>query len=113
MLRNIVRRDREIQPRQRPGVILPLAIIILIALLGFSSLAVDYGRVQLAKAELQDVADAAARYAAQGVYDGTADAKAIAAAVTNEVDGSSLVLSSDDIDLGNWNSATLVFTEGG
>lgn len=39
----------------------------LLGLLGFASLAVDFGRVMLAKAELQTAADAAARYAVAGL----------------------------------------------
>ena len=47
--------------RRRSGVTVVYTIILLTALIGLASLAVDYARVQLAKTELQRAADAAAR----------------------------------------------------
>src|SRR5688572_28126062 len=95
------------------GVIIPLVLVVLVALLAFASLAVDYGRVRLARAELQAAADAAARYAALGISNSTLDAKGIDAANDNTVDSSTLVLTNNDIDLGYWNVTTKTFTEGG
>jgi len=61
-------------------------------LLALTSLAVDFGRAQCAKTELQRAADAAARYAASGIDDGTWADKAVAAARDNLVDGIPLAL---------------------
>jgi Flp pilus assembly protein TadG len=89
----------------RGGMMLVWFIIILAALMALISLGVDLGRVQLAKTELQQAADAAARYAATGLQDNTAVSKAIAAASENHADGSVVVVSSSDVVVGNWNSA--------
>jgi Flp pilus assembly protein TadG len=85
----------------------PMGIIVLAGILSF---AVDLGRVQSAKTQLQMVADAAARYAAQGIGDGTYLTKAQAAALANVVDGQPLTLSSGDVQLGVWDTATRTFT---
>ncbi len=82
-------------------------------LVGMCSFGVDYARVQLAKTELMRAADTAARYAANGVADGTYLAKAQAAASDNTVDGTTVSLQSSDVELGTWNSTTKVFTTGG
>jgi Flp pilus assembly protein TadG len=75
------------------------------------SLAVDFGRVQVAKEELHRAADAAALDAAQGVSDGTWLSKAQTAAADNPVDGQTYTLAAGDVTLGNWTSPT--FTAGG
>ena len=77
----------------------------------FVSLAVDLGRVQVAKFELRRCADSAARYALQGVSDGTYFAKAQAAATDNPVDGTTYYLGSSDVVVGKWSNG--VFTAGG
>lgn len=82
-------------------------------MLGMVSLAVDWGRVQAAKGELQDAADAAARYAVRGIADSTYSAKALSAASENSVDGSSMILQAGDVELGTWNTATRTFALGG
>jgi hypothetical protein len=77
---------------------------------GIASLAVDLGRVQLVKAELHAAADAAARYAAPGLVDGTTLTRAQAAAADNKAGGTPVVLIADDVAVGRWNTATRVFT---
>src|SRR3954462_2635270 len=72
-------------------------IVCMVALLAFTSLAVDLGRVQVAKTELRRAADAAARYAVTGIRDNTVNAKAVAAAADNTVDGAPLVLQNGDV----------------
>lgn len=81
------------------------------ALVGFVSLGVDYGRVQMVRTELRRAADAAARYALQGITNGTAVAKAQACATENLVDGTALALQTADIEIGMWANNT--FTPGG
>ncbi len=88
-------------------------IVILIVLTGFVSLAVDYGRTVLAKSELQYAVDAAARYASNGLADGTYVSKAQTAASENSVDGAPFALLSSDIVSGTWNSTSGSFTAGG
>jgi Flp pilus assembly protein TadG len=79
-------------------------MIALVALCAFSSLAVDLGRLQLAKTELRQAADAAARYGATGLTDGSWQQRASDAAAQNKVDGSSLLLVASDVTRGNWNA---------
>ncbi|MBC8106640.1 MAG: hypothetical protein H7Z14_08630 [Anaerolineae bacterium] len=96
--------------RHRRGVTFIYATIAFVVVVGCVSMAVDLGRAQCAKTELQRAADAAARYGAAGIVDSTAIAKATTAAAENLVDGTPLVLSNSfantpkDIELGNWNS---------
>jgi len=89
-------------------------IYLLIALppmIAFASLAVDFGRVQVAKTELRRAADAAALFGSKGLSNGTALAKAIQAAGENTVDGTALVLQSSDVSTGSWIGGQ--FTAGG
>lgn len=74
------------------------------------SLAVDYGRAQLAKSELQAAADSIARYALGGVADGTATARAMAAAADCRVDGRTLTLQNSDVEVGRWISGAFTVT---
>src|SRR3982750_4661146 len=96
---------------RRSGASLVWAIICMVALLGFVSLAVDVGRVQTAKTELRRAADAAARYAVTGINDNSCRDKAITAAAENKVDGVPLELKNGDVTLGTWSSGT--FTSSG
>jgi uncharacterized membrane protein len=58
----------------------------MVALIAIASLAVDYGRVALAKTQLQRIADAAAMYGAQGAETGNSVAWAQAVAAQEIVD---------------------------
>ncbi len=103
-------------PRRRhSGLVLIYVIVAMAVLVGFSSLAVDWGRVQLVRTELQRTADAAARYAVTGLSTSAALAQtyAITAAAENTADGSSVVLQAGDIVTGNWNTTTRVFVPNG
>lgn len=90
-------------------------IVSLPVMCGFCSLAVDFGRAEVTKTELERAADAAARYGALGLSISTATATtyAIDAANDNTADGSIVVLQNSDILTGSWNSATRTFTSGG
>ncbi|MBA2706600.1 MAG: hypothetical protein H0U59_02200 [Gemmatimonadaceae bacterium] len=82
-------------------------------LLLICSLAVDYGRVQLAKTQLRSAVDAAAMAAAGELPRGTQ--AVIDAAVTlasyNQVDGTPVMLNpSTDIKFGVWNAPSRQFT---
>ena len=85
--------------------------------IGMASLAVDYGRVQVAKGKLQTVTDGAARYAACGLRStmlNTSGASANAAAVfaANNVDGQPVIFNTaTDIQLGIWTASTRTFAQ--
>lgn len=103
---------RKAAPRR--GAVLFYTLVLLTVLTGFSSLAVDWGRVQLVKNELRTAADAAARAGAGGLeVDGaTAVARAKAVASANKADATPVTLvANSDIELGIWNPATRTFTK--
>ncbi|MDB5295784.1 MAG: hypothetical protein JWO31_1767 [Phycisphaerales bacterium] len=103
-------------PRRRPrGVTLIYATVILLVLTGACSLAVDLGRVQLVKTELQRCADATARgYLAYQLASGTSYANsmgpALYATANNPVDGGSGVAPTVTVVWGTWTAATKTFT---
>ncbi len=102
--------------RKRRGNTLILLTVAMVPLIGFASLGVDLGRVQVAKGELQTAADAAARNAASFLTQGTAlaQAAALATAALNTTDASPVVLiPATDVVVGTWNSGTSTFTAGG
>lgn len=86
----------------------------MVSLLAIASLAVDWGRVQVAKSQLRAAADAASRAAAQELPNGVNPAinAAVAAAADNKVDTTSLTLiANQDVELGFWNTNTKTFTK--
>ena len=103
--------------RRRGGITVVYTIIAMAAILGLCSLGMDYGRVQLAKYELRRAVDAAARAGALNLRQGgdatTARAAAVAVAAENTVDGNVLTLTASHVLVGNWNSTTKSFTDGG
>src|SRR4051812_20772089 len=99
--------------RRRRGIALVYAMAFMLAMVGFASFAVDFGRLQLAKSELQAATDAAAHYAATGLLSGpgTVKTRAAYAASANTVDGTPLALDlTNDIEFGNWDPNTKTFT---
>ena len=93
--------------------VLVYTMLTVIVLMAATSLAVDWGRVETAKTELQNATDAAVRYAVSGISDGTYSTKAIAAAANNNVDGVPLTLLASDIDIGYWDTSARTFTANG
>lgn len=87
-------------------------IIVMSAIFAMASLALDYGRVQLAKTELQTATDAAARWAVQWIPAGknVAITKLNQAAADNKVNGVSPTFVAENVDVGSWNETTRVFT---
>ena len=88
-------------------------IVIFTALMAFVSLAVDLGRVQLVRTELQQAADAAARYAAIGFAEGVEAAQDHALAVARENRAGEWDVTLDrvqDVEFGSWDAATKTFT---
>ena len=98
--------------RARRGSALVYLTVAMVALVAFASLAVDLGRVQLVRGELQLAADAAARHGAAGLGSGTsaAQANAVNAANDNKADGTPVVLDPNtDIEFGTFNDSTKTF----
>jgi type II secretory pathway pseudopilin PulG len=93
--------------------ILVYVMIVILSLIGLTSLAVDTGRVVVAKTAMRSAVDAAARAAAMQIQHGTdaAVSAAISVAGQNEVDGSPLILQQSDVTVGTWENG--FFTEGG
>lgn len=98
-------------PRRR-GVSAIYVIVMMAALVGLSSLATDWGHVQLVKTQLRVAADAAARYGVTKIGDGigTAQQAAITAAADNKSDGKPVVVTNADIEFGTWNTTSRTFT---
>lgn len=99
----------------RHGVSLIYTTVALAVLLGFAVLAVDSGRLILAKAQLQDAADSAARYAAIGLVSSstpaaTAQQHAVAVLSQFRVDGGALASSNYTVTVGTWNEGDRKFT---
>jgi Flp pilus assembly protein TadG len=97
--------------RSRPaaryrGVAIVYVAVIMVALMGLCSLAVDFAHMNIVKNELHLAADAAAQYGAMGLPNGSAAAiaNAITGAADNKVDGSPMVLLASDVQVGNWDT---------
>lgn len=101
---------------QRRGVALIYFTVLMIVLLGVCSLGVDLGRIQVAKAQLQNATDAAARYGAVGMRSSMlstsgAIANTAASLSDNKVDGRSIPFTpATDLATGIWNSSAGTFT---
>lgn len=100
------------QPRNRAGVIIVYAICIMVAFMALASFAVDYGRMRLARTQLQMATDASVLYGVTGLATSTSQAtsRAITAAAENKVDGSACVITSSDVEFGVWDPTTRSFT---
>ncbi|HVT91034.1 MAG TPA: TadG family pilus assembly protein [Tepidisphaeraceae bacterium] len=99
--------------RKKKGNAIIYMLVYMMVLSAFCSLAVDLGRVQLAKTELRRAADGAARAGAAGIPTDTATATSLALqyAALNKVDGTPLSLNaSQDIEYGRWDTAAKTFT---
>lgn len=113
-------RDNLHSPRQRlgrrRGSTLVYATFGTFALAAVSALAVDWGRVQVAKTELQAAADAAARYGVAGLQNslsGASAARANASAVVaqNKADGRAInFVADEDVEIGVWKKSNKTFT---
>src|SRR4051812_30221373 len=91
--------------RARRGAVLVYTMVAMVAFVGLCSLAVDYGRAQMVKTELQSAADAAARAGAGKLSAGPVEAllRAQWVASQNSVNGEPLKLDlGQDFELGLW-----------
>jgi Flp pilus assembly protein TadG len=101
-------------PARRRGAVIVYTAIIMVAFCGICSLAVDYGHVQMAKSELQRMADATARgycelYNVNGSWPSSSNSYASALESTshNPVTSSSApTIVTSKTGSGYWNTAT-------
>ena len=102
------------RPTSRRGSSMVWTVIALLAVMGFCSLAVDVGKVQLAKGQLRHAADAAARHAASGLATSgpsAARTNAVSAAADNKADGAPVALDATaDVQFGTWDHVNKTFT---
>jgi hypothetical protein len=87
-------------------------VVAMTALLGFCSLAVDFGRVELDKTCLLAASDAASRAACMNLAGGvtTAQNAAIQTAAQNSAEGNPVSITSSDIEFGTWDPTNNTFT---
>jgi Flp pilus assembly protein TadG len=97
---------------RRRGIAIVYVAVLITLLMGFCSLAVDVGRIQVAKTELRRAADAAGRAAAADLGVSVAQAQTDAAkfAAANTCDGTPVVVSASDVEFGLWNDTNKTFT---
>jgi hypothetical protein len=105
------------QPRHRRGTVLIYSLVLMAIIMGVISLAVDYGRAQMIKTQLQCCADSTARGMLQAyVNDGAAYADVygpyLATNTYNPVDANSGVQPTASITWGWYNSSTRSFFPG-
>jgi hypothetical protein len=95
--------------QRRRGVSIVYVAVSMVVLLGFCSLAVDLGRVQACKTELEVAADAAARAGAANLASGVSSVQSAAAAMAsnNRCDGTAVTIDSvNNVVFLNWPSTT-------
>ena len=103
--------------RDERGVTAIVVAIVLLLLVGFSALAIDIGHLCVARAELQNAADAGALAGARFLYndDTTVNAGAndiaTTAATDNKSEGVPVELNGEDVQRGHWCLATSTFTQ--
>lgn len=102
---------RLIHPHRRRAITAVFVAISLPLIMGFAALTIDVGYLYIAKADLQDTADAIVLAAANQLPD-----EAAALAVAQEIallnDSAGLVLMNADLRLGNWDAGSATFAEG-
>ena len=98
---------------RRRGVALFLAIPAILMLFALGALAVDVGRIELAKSELQHATDNVARHAAMQLERGTWQSAyaALRAAGDNTVAGRSIEPRDAEFAFGSWDAERRLFTE--
>jgi Flp pilus assembly protein TadG len=95
--------------RNHRGVSIVYVTVAMLVLLGFCSLSVDLGRVQMVKTQLEEATDAAARAAAGNLANGVSSVQSAAytMALNNTADGTPVTIDSiNDVVFLNWPSTT-------
>jgi len=99
------------------GVTAIVVALALLLLIGFAALAIDVGHLCVARAELQNAADAGALAGARFLYNDDATVNtgangiAIAAATGNQSEGVPVEVTGGDVQRGHWCFATSTFTQ--
>jgi len=107
---------KKLERNRRKGAALIYITVSMTTFAAMAMVAVDLGRMQVAKEELQAVADAAARYGVAGVKNRTSGNSAALQNVKrvvaeNKVAGMPIIMvDSDDVTVGVWNSSNKTFT---
>lgn len=96
--------------RTRHGNALLISVIVMMVLIGFVSLAIDFGRLQLARVEMFGSAEGVARYAAAGIVSGTVATRAATATNDNQCVGGSSGITASDVETGIWDTVARTFT---
>jgi Flp pilus assembly protein TadG len=105
------RQSKHLPRRRRAGIALIYITLVITIVFGFASLAMDYGRVQLAKTQLRNATDIAARSAAPALGNvATVQSLAIQYAAANGCDGTPVTLTANDVEFGDWDTTTRTFT---
>ncbi|MBJ6751044.1 TadE/TadG family type IV pilus assembly protein [Geomonas anaerohicana] len=101
-----------VKKRNERGFALVYIALMIVVLVGFVSLAVDMGYMYVAKGQLQNAADAAALAGAAMNLSVPTDVKAKAKefAAANKAAGDPVVITDDDVTVGNWEAKTSTFT---
>ena len=83
-------------------------LVLMVVALALGSLALDYGRAQYVRMELQSGADGAARAAASGIPTSLAEARTRGRAVgnLNKANGAAVTFADGDFHFGKWNATT-------
>jgi len=97
--------------RRRSGVVLVYVAIVMVAMMAFTSLAVDLGRYEVAHSQLYDAALAASRAGALSMSQSGSTAAGVTTAATtvatgNTVDGQPITSGMVAVTFVNWNSST-------
>ncbi len=109
--------EKDLQPptpthsARRRGSVLLYVVLTMPVLIGFASFAVDFGRIELAKLQLQRAADAGARYAVTGLRTGRDEslARAKTAAAENGADGSPIAPADVAVEYGRYDYGAKTF----
>ncbi len=101
--------------RSRRGNVVVLSAFFMVALVGMVAFSVDIGYITLTKAEVQNAADSAALAAAAVLHKTPAEIRAEARtfAESHMAAAKQIELADTDVEFGNWNLDTKVFTPSG
>jgi hypothetical protein len=98
--------------KRRSGIGLIWAMLVILALCAITSLAVDFGRVQIVKTQLHSAADAAALAAGNVLLKDPNSARTAAVQIAgqNKADGTFVTLdATNDVEFGRWDSTARAF----
>lgn len=109
---NAIVSAKAMRRRSRRGVVAVLAAVLMVVMVGMIAFSIDIGYLAVVRSQLQTAADSAALAGAGAMNLSSADVQAIAQqfASANSVSGRSIQLNANDIEYGNWDTSTRLFT---